>query len=90
MKITKKGLVDIVKEKTDLSKKDVEKVINTIISTIIEEVKNGNEIQITGFGKFYPKNYKRCNVINPRTGQVLGDIEKRLFKFKVSNRIKHI
>ncbi|EKD46444.1 MAG: DNA-binding protein HU, partial [uncultured bacterium] len=50
--VNKDALVDAIASKTDLSKKDVESVIESLIEKITEEIRTGNKVTLTGFGTF--------------------------------------
>ena len=67
--MNKTQLIDSVAKETSLKKRDVEAVVEGLISTIISEVANGEKVQITGFGSFERKERGERNIKNPRTGE---------------------
>lgn len=75
--MTKTELIDAVREKTDLTKKDTKKIINTSIETIMEylgeEAKKNEEdrdnVQLIGFGTFEARDRKARKGRNPQTGE---------------------
>lgn len=65
--INKDALVHALVEKTDLSKKDVEAVLECIIDQITSELRQGNKVTLTGFGTFKVSNRAAREGINPQT-----------------------
>ena len=50
--MNKAELISAVAEKTAVSRKDVDKVINGVLDTIMETLKNGEKVSLVGFGAF--------------------------------------
>ena len=67
--MNKSELIASVAEKTQLTKKDSERVINTILNTIEEELVNGNKVQLVGFGTFEVRDRKERTGRNPKNPQ---------------------
>lgn len=65
--VNKDALVHAIVEKTDLSKKDVEAVIETLVDTITTEIRKGNKVALTGFGTFKVSKRAAREGINPQT-----------------------
>lgn len=65
--MNKLEIVKIVAEESGLTQKEVAGVIDTMISTIVAELKKGGEVNIAGFGKFVVKKRAARTSINPRT-----------------------
>lgn len=54
--IGKSELLDLLKEKTELTKKDIELVLSALTATVSEEVlTKGNEIRLRDLGTFKQK-----------------------------------
>lgn len=60
-------LVHGIVEKTDLSKKDVEAVLECMIDVITGELQKGNKVTLTGFGTFKVSDRAAREGINPQT-----------------------
>jgi len=86
--INKVELVDAVAAKTDLSKKEVTAVIETLIDKITEEMRKGNKVTITGFGIF--KTSKRAARVgrNPQTGASIKIPAATVPKFSAGKGLK--
>jgi nucleoid DNA-binding protein len=65
--VNKDALVDAIASKTDLSKKDVEAVIEALEEKITQEISSGNKVTLTGFGTFKVSNRAAREGINPQT-----------------------
>jgi len=67
--MNKTQLIDAVAKESNLKKREVEAVVESLINAIISEVANGEKVQITGFGSFERKERGERNIKNPRTGE---------------------
>ncbi|MCX6765356.1 MAG: HU family DNA-binding protein [Candidatus Moranbacteria bacterium] len=65
--VNKDALVDAIATKLDLSKKDVEGVIDAFTEKVTEEIRKGNKVTLTGFGTFRVSNRAAREGINPQT-----------------------
>ncbi|MFZ2192684.1 MAG: HU family DNA-binding protein [Candidatus Moraniibacteriota bacterium] len=65
--MNKDALVSAISEKTDLSKKDVEMTLETMIEVITKSLKSGEKVTMTGFGTFKVSNRAAREGINPQT-----------------------
>ena len=65
--INKDALIGAISEKTDLSKKDIEMVLETMIEVITKALKSGDKVTMTGFGTFRVSNRAAREGINPQT-----------------------
>lgn len=86
--INKGDLVDAVAAKTDLSKKDVTAVIETLLDKVTEELRKGNKVTLTGFGIF--KTSKRAARVgrNPQTGASIKIPAATVPKFSAGKGLK--
>lgn len=50
--MNKASLISVLAEKTGVSKKTTEQIIDALLSTITEHIKTGEEVTLTGFGRF--------------------------------------
>lgn len=65
--VNKDMLVHALCERTELSKKDVELVLEAMVETVTGELKKGNKVTLTGFGTFKVSNRAAREGINPQT-----------------------
>ena len=87
--MTKSGLIEAVAERTPhISKKDTEIVVNTIFDAMTEALKQGERIEIRGFGSFQVKVREAREGRNPKTGEEVKIPAKRTPFFKVGKELK--
>lgn len=66
--MNKAELVDQVAKDTQLTKADCERVVNALVGTVRKTLKKGQEVKITGFGRWYVSKRKPRTGRNPQTG----------------------
>lgn len=64
--MNKSELILTLAEKLSVEKSLAEKMLNILVETIIEELKKGNEVTITGFGSFLAKRREARMGVNPQ------------------------
>ena len=87
--VGKAELIDKLKEKTGISKKDIELVLTALTGTVKEEVLDGGkEIRLRDFGTFKQKVSSARTGRNPRTGEELQIKGGKTVGFSVSSSLK--
>jgi DNA-binding protein HU-beta len=86
----KPELIQEIANKTRLSKKKIELVVDTMLNTIEEEVGKGNKVLISGFGVFYSAHRKARKGINPNTKEKMDILGMELPKFKPGTKFKRV
>ena len=86
--MNKAELINAVAASADVSKKDAEAVISATLDTITEALKQGDKVQLVGFGSFEVK--KRAARIgrNPRTKEEIEIPATVLPVFKAGKLLK--
>ena len=85
MPITKSELVkQLSRTYPNLLKKDLEKFFDIFISEVKLALKNGERVELRGWGVFSTKNQKRKTSRNPKTGEKVIVNEKKGVSFKMS------
>ena len=87
-KMWKWELVSQIATELDLPKTTVHSVINEFIDTITDELEDGNEVGLTGFGKFEVVDTKARNGVNPRSGEPIKIAASKAVKFRVWKPLK--
>ncbi len=82
--ISKSALLDKVAEASKVSKKDAKAVIDALLSTVTEEVKNDAEIRLIGFGTFKKAKRAARKGRNPQTGAEIEIAAGESLSFKSS------
>jgi len=88
--MNKTEIIAAVAEKTGMTKKDAERVINATIETIEGGLVKGDKVQISGFGIFEVKAREARVGRNPRTKETIQIPATRLPVFKASKALKDV
>ena len=86
--MNKTELTGIVAERTGLTKKDTERVLNAAIDAVTEALVKGEKVQISGFGAFETKTRKPSIGRNPHTKEAIEIPATRVPAFKASKVLK--
>lgn len=86
--MNKSGLIQVVSEKANLTKKKAEEVIDIVFSTMSQALINGERIELRGIGSFVVKNYDPYVGRNPKTGERIQIPSKKLPFFKVGKELR--
>ena len=86
--MTKADLVNVVASETSLTKKDVETVISTALATISNALKDGDKVQLVGFGTFEVKAVSARDGHNPKTGEAIRIAASKKPAFTASKVLK--
>ena len=88
--MNKTELVTAVAEKSGLTKKDAERVVNATFETITAQLQKGEKVQISGFGIFEVKAREARVGRNPRTKEAIEIPASKAPAFKASKALKDI
>lgn len=86
--MTKTDLIAAVAEKSNLTKKDSDKVVSAVVDVITEALANGDKVSLVGFGTFEVKNRAARQGINPRTKEPMPIPASKLPAFKAGKSLK--
>lgn len=87
--MNKQELIAAVADKTDFTKKDAEKAVNALISTIETALVKGDRVQLIGFGTFETRHRKARKGRNPRKPDEEMDIKASMAPvFKAGKALK--
>ena len=86
--MNRSDLISMLKEETNLSRKDAEKAVDIFFGKIENTLANGDRIEIRGFGSFTVNKYKPYVGRNPKTGVQIDVPSKKLPFFKVGKELK--
>ena len=88
--MNKTELIAVVAEKTGMTKKDAERVINATVDTITESLVKGDKVSMSGFGIFEVKAREARVGRNPKTKEAIQIPATRLPAFKASKALKDV
>jgi len=86
--MNKTDLINAVAEKSGLSKKDSEKAIGATIDAISDALKDGDKVQLVGFGIFAVKDRAERIGRNPKTKEEIKIPATRTPVFKAGKALK--
>ena len=86
--MNKSELIATLAEKTELTKKDAEKVLNAFIDSVNGALAKGEKVQLIGFGTFEVKNRPARVARNPRTGEEIKIAASKAPGFKAGKALK--
>lgn len=89
MALTKNDLVTKLNEQTGLSRKDSLSAIEATFDIIKSELKSGNDVKISGLGKWSVKAKKERKGRNPQTGKSIAISARKVVTFKTSLVLKN-
>jgi DNA-binding protein HU-beta len=64
--VTKQEFVDRVASKGNMSRREAADAVEAVLETITDTLKQGGEVNFTGFGKFSTQHRKERQGVNPR------------------------
>jgi len=86
--VNKDALIDAIAKKNDLSKKDVETVIDSLLEEITSSIKTGSKVTLTGFGTFRVSDRAAREGINPQTKAKITIPAMKVPKFTAGKTLK--
>ncbi len=90
--MSRQELIKSLKKKNPkLNQLELESVIDIFCKSIEYALKNGQNVEIRGFGTFFIKKIKeKYNARNPRTNELIYVPEKNKIRFRASKKLKNI
>lgn len=89
--MNKADLVASVANETKLTKKDAEAAVNAVVNGIQDALKNGDKVQLIGFGTFEVRTRKARQGRNPRNpGETIEIPASKAPVFKAGKSLKDI
>jgi len=86
--MTKADLIDGLANKLGLNKNEAEKAVNIILDDVINALKQGDRVNISGFGTFSVSTRQARTGRNPKTGESIQISASRSAKFKPGKQLK--
>jgi DNA-binding protein HU-beta len=86
--MNKTDLINNIAEKSGLTKKDVETVLNSFVGEVTDALSSGDKVQLVGFGTFETRKRSGRTGRNPQTGTSISIPESVVPAFKAGNKLK--
>jgi len=88
--MTKAELVEEVAKETDLTKKDAEVIVQTVLDSITDALQRGEGVELRGFGSFRIRSRSPRQGRNPKTGSDVSVPAKKVPHFKPGKELRDI
>lgn len=86
--MTKADIIETVSDVCSFSKKESAELVECVFSLIKGCLESGEDLKISGFGKFEVKQKNSRRGRNPQTGESLEISARRILSFKPSQLLK--
>lgn len=87
--MNKAELVEIIANKTEISKRQAEEGIDLLVNTIQKTVARGEKVTLVGFGTFLRRERKPRKGRNPKTGEEINIPAKKVPAFSAGKEFKN-
>ena len=88
MAITKQTIIEKIAEKNNLSTSEATNTIETLLEIMKSTLASGEDIMISGFGKFQVNEKAPRKGRNPETGETMTLDKRRVVVFKCSGGLR--
>ena len=86
--MNKQESIDAISEKTGISKKDCGELLDACYEVLVEALKAGDELVISGIGKFEVREREERDGRDPRTGATIKIAASKTPSFKAGKTFK--
>ena len=88
MTLTKAKIIDEIQNQLRFSKKETTEIVETLLEIMKRTMERGDDVLISGFGKFCVKEKKERRGRNPATGEDMMLSPRRVVTFKCSGKLR--
>ena len=88
--MTKADLIEEVSRVVEFTRKESEVIVEAIFDSVVKALREGDKIEIRGFGSFRTRQRQSCIGRNPKTGVRVDVPAKRIPYFKPSKELKDL
>ncbi|QDX93773.1 HU family DNA-binding protein [Brevibacterium sp. JNUCC-42] len=86
--MNKTELIAKVAETSELTKKDATKAVDAVLDAISDALKDGDKVQLIGFGNFEVRERAARKGRNPQTGEEIEIASSKIPAFKPGKQLK--
>jgi len=86
--MTKADLIESIAARLDLPKGQAERAVNLVFEDIVKALRNGDKVNVSGFGTFAVSERKARTGRNPKTGESIDIPASKSAKFKAGKSLK--
>ncbi|WP_321492038.1 integration host factor subunit alpha [uncultured Desulfobacter sp.] len=88
MALTKTHIVELIAAKNDFSPAEAKDVLEELLEIIKSTLASGEDLMISGFGKFQVNEKKPRKGRNPATGNSMVLDKRRVVTFKIAGKLR--
>ncbi|UCE55929.1 MAG: integration host factor subunit alpha [Desulfobacterales bacterium] len=88
MTLTKAQIIEAIAEHNGYTTKQSADVVETLLEIIKNNLESGEDVMISGFGKFCVKEKKKRRGRNPATGEDMMLAPRKVVTFKCSGKLR--
>ncbi|MCM3443957.1 MULTISPECIES: HU family DNA-binding protein [Bacillaceae] len=86
--MNKTELINEVASRSELSKKDATKAVDSVLDVLLDTLKEGDKVQLIGFGNFEVKERAARKGRNPQTGEEIEIQASKVPSFSPGKQLK--
>lgn len=80
--MNKSELIQAIADEAELSKRAAAEFVDAFVSVVTQELKDGKDVTLVGFGTFHAAQSAECQGHNPKTGEPLTIAARKTPKFR--------
>lgn len=88
--LTKADMVEHLMHKLNFSKQDARLFVDTFFESITQNLVEGKEVKLSGFGNFELKDKKSRPGRNPKTGEEVAVSARRVVTFRAGQKFRQM
>ncbi len=88
MTVSKADIVQAVMDKTEFTKRHSAELVETVLEIMKRAMAAGEDVMISGFGKFSVKDKRERRGRNPATGEDMTLRARRVVAFRCSGKLR--
>jgi integration host factor subunit beta len=86
--MNKADLIEELKNQNGFSRRQADQVVELFFKELTISLAGGDRVEIRGFGSFFVKNYRAYTGRNPKTGDLVDVMPKKLPFFKCGKELR--
>ena len=81
-------LVEMLSDRASLNKREAKEMVKAFFEVMRDALESGEDVQLSGFGKFQLREKSQRPGRNPKTGEVTSIAARRVVTFHASQKLK--
>lgn len=90
MTLTKDALVELIRDKVGYPVKEAKEILEMILEEIKQKLEDGEDVKISGFGKWTVKQKRSRPGRNPHTGERIEISARKVVTFHPSDKLRDL